>query len=167
MLVQFGLNVVQKTNNWVPNFELFLAQTSIFTPIHLNTFSSSWTHVTVTYNLTGMWLSGHPFLSFIFFLLPSLTTFSTILTVRKDLSVYYNGTLAGHVASIGNPLRWTDTSGLFLGGYIVPVSSSILLKQYFVYSSSFSPSFPLCSKQVILNWFQELNRIIFMDGWMI
>ena len=52
--VQFGLNVVQKANNWVPNLELFLAQSSIFTPIHLNAFSSAWTHVTVTYNLTGL-----------------------------------------------------------------------------------------------------------------
>ena len=53
--VQVGLNVVQREKNWLPNVEIFSAEVSSFTPvINLNSFSGCWTHVTMTYNLTGL-----------------------------------------------------------------------------------------------------------------
>ena len=51
--IQFGLNVAQTENGWVPNLEQFLVQSSSFAPVHLPDFTTSWTHVTMTYNMTG------------------------------------------------------------------------------------------------------------------
>ena len=54
---QLGFHVVLNENNWVPNVQLFIAESISFTPLlpNLNSFSSCWTHVTMTFNLTGMW----------------------------------------------------------------------------------------------------------------
>ena len=53
---QLGLNVGQKENNWCPNVQLWISELVSFAPVvDLNSFSSSWTHVTMTFNLTGMW----------------------------------------------------------------------------------------------------------------
>ena len=38
-----------------------------------------------------------------------------------DVSIYFNGTLASHARSAGVPLRWSDSTALVLGGWIVPV----------------------------------------------
>ena len=55
--VQIALNVVQKQKNWLPNVEVFAAEVSSFTPVtNLNSLSGCWTHITMTYNLTGVWL---------------------------------------------------------------------------------------------------------------
>jgi len=58
--IQFGLNVVQPNPNpkgkgWLTNVETFTAQVTTFSPvIDLNSLSKCWTHITMTYNLTGM-----------------------------------------------------------------------------------------------------------------
>ena len=55
--VQIGLKVAEKENNWVPNVELLLSNLVGFTPVrNLNSLSSCWTHITMTFNLTGMWI---------------------------------------------------------------------------------------------------------------
>ena len=61
--VQLNLNVVQKENNWIPNLELYIANLVSFAPVsNLNSLSNCWTHVTMTFNLTGMWfLHQHKF----------------------------------------------------------------------------------------------------------
>ena len=51
---QMILNVVQRQKNWLPNLEVYAAQVTSFTPANINLFSSCWTHVTVTYNLTDL-----------------------------------------------------------------------------------------------------------------
>ena len=57
--LQLGLNVIQNENNWIPNLELFTALSNGFTPVvHINMFTNSRTHVTITYNKTG---HGHPY----------------------------------------------------------------------------------------------------------
>ena len=54
--VQVGLNVIQNENNWIPNLQVFNAELVSFIPVvDLHSFSSSWTHVPVTYNLTGQY----------------------------------------------------------------------------------------------------------------
>ena len=89
--IQIGLNTVQNVNNWTPNLQLFITQLTSYAPVtNLNSFSSCWTKVTITFNAT-------------------------------DVSIYYNGTLASHAVGNGNPLRWTDTTAFFLGGYVQQV----------------------------------------------
>ena len=134
--VQLGLNDVQKENNGIPNLEAFVVQTTTFAPANLKSFTSSWTHVTLTYNLTG-------------------------------ISIFYNGTLVGHNPGNGLPLRWTDTSAFFIGGWILQVCVR-LIHIFSVFISHHTLLFFLSfSKQVIRIWYLEHNQRNFMDGWMI
>ena len=52
--IQIGLNIEQAVNNFVPNLELFIAQLTSFAPVNVNSFSNCWTHVTMTFNSTGI-----------------------------------------------------------------------------------------------------------------
>ena len=51
---QMILNVVQRQKGWLPNLEAYVAEVTSFTPMDINLFSSTWTHVTVTFNLTDV-----------------------------------------------------------------------------------------------------------------
>ena len=48
------------------------------------------------------------------------------LFARVALSVYFNGSLARTMPGNGVPLRWTDTTALFLGGNVQQVCLSFL-----------------------------------------
>ena len=53
--VQLGLNIVDKPTGVIPNVQLWLTGSPNFAPVtNLNSFSGCWTHITVTFNLTGM-----------------------------------------------------------------------------------------------------------------
>ena len=49
--VQMLLNVVQRQKNWLPNLEIYATQVTSFSKL---VDLDSWTHVTMTFNLTGL-----------------------------------------------------------------------------------------------------------------
>ena len=58
---QLAFDVGQLENDWISNIFLVITSVPFFSPVrNLNTISSSWTHLTVTLNLTGMWLVLYP-----------------------------------------------------------------------------------------------------------
>ena len=52
--IELGFNVGQIQNNCLGNLELYIAQSTMFTPVtNPDLIAASWTHVTITLNSTG------------------------------------------------------------------------------------------------------------------